>query len=716
MRPDLTFRLQEYQGAPCYVIEDDLNSRFYRVGVAEYNLISLLDGTTTVSQAIATTSAAMGDMAINEHEAIAICNWLIQSELASTQQSRTAGRLSDSHEKSSRRKAFSRLNPISTKIPLFNPDRLLALLSPALGWLFSLPMSAVWALVVATGGYQVWSHWDQATSGANQILDRSNWLYLGLVWLGLKLVHELAHGLVCKRFGASVRQTGIVFILLLPLPFVDVTQIWKLDSKWKRIFVAAAGMYVEIFLAAVAALLWAPMEPGIAKQILFNVMVAGSVTTVLFNINPLMKFDGYYMLADFLELPNLATHGQQWLAWLGKKFYLGMDVQQPTWPEGKTFTVATYAILAFAWRILICITLILAAEALLYGLGLVLAMAAFVLWVIIPTAKLLRFVFLGDGSRQKPSAIRFVALTSVVSCLLWGLLNHTPWHSRIEAPAIVDFHAVHEVRTPVSGFVREILIEPGQSVKKGDLLVRLENPELQNEIDDLRLAIGISKVRAGQYRTEQRIPSYQVEINNGRSLVKRLSERIQQQNQLAIRAPEDGQLIVDDLNSLLGSYLAAGQTLCSLGTGDEREIQALIAQNNYDAFQDRTLQNVQIHVWGFGSREFQGRLKQVVPKARLQLPHPAFASTAGGPLPVRFASTQGDPSGTGVPASPSSVQLIEPHFLGQVHLLNSDDGLLNPGQRCTVSFRGSSGTVGSVLYDFLYKWFTRQKRAAKGQS
>ncbi len=333
LRSDLSFHLQEYQGQPCYLIEDELHSKYYRVGPAEYNFLSLLDGGTTISQAVAQTASSMGQLAIKHSDAISICKWLINTNLASTSISRSSNRLIESLEESSRRQTIQKLNPITPKIPLFNPDWLLTILNSAMGWLFSLPLFFVWLLVVGCGLYYVYADWSLATTHASAIFSRDNWIWLGLAWIMLKLIHETAHGIVCKRFGGDIRQAGVVLIVLIPLPYVDVTSSWRFSSKWQRIYVAAAGMYAELFVAAIAAIVWSHCEPGMFRQQCYNIMIAGSVTTLFFNANPLMRFDGYYMLTDWLELPNLATHATQFLRWFGKKYYLGLETIKPTWPE-----------------------------------------------------------------------------------------------------------------------------------------------------------------------------------------------------------------------------------------------------------------------------------------------------------------------------------------------------------------------------------------------
>ena len=705
LRSDLSFHLQEYQGQPCYLIEDELHSKYYRVGPAEYNFLSLLDGGTTISQAVAQTASSMGQLAIKHSDAISICKWLIDTNLASTSISRSSNRLIESLEESSRRQTIQKLNPITPKIPLFNPDWLLTILNSAMGWLFSLPLFFVWLLVVGCGLYYVYADWSLATTHASAIFSRDNWIWLGLAWIMLKLIHETAHGIVCKRFGGDIRQAGVVLIVLIPLPYVDVTSSWRFSSKWQRIYVAAAGMYAELFVAAIAAIVWSHCEPGMFRQQCYNIMIAGSVTTLFFNANPLMRFDGYYMLTDWLELPNLATHATQFLRWFGKKYYLGLETIKPTWPEKRGYLVGSYAFAAFVWRLLIYVAPILTAESLLFGAGIILAALAIAMWVCWPILKLLKFVFIGKETEQRPSAIRFVLLTSSLTVAAWATWTFMPWQARIEAPAIVDYATTAEVRTAVGGFVVAIHVQPDQVVQKGDLLATLSNPELETDIESLRMDIQTTELRARIYKQPPRqIAAYQVEVKNGESLSKRLAERLEQQKNLEIRAQISGQVLADDLEVLLGTYLSPGHKVCSLGSLENKKVNALISQHDFELFQNRTGNEVDVHVWGHGPGYFKAKLDQVNPRARASLPHPAFNSTIGGPLAVKYRP----PTAEGDEDQP--FELVDPRFFGEITLSNDSSHLFRAGQMGTVSFRTSRGTVGEVLSESTVAWFRKMRR------
>ena len=703
------FHLQEYQGAQCYLIEDEFNVRFYRIGLSEYHLISQLNGSTSLSEAVAVSSAELGDAALGEQEAVNIYKWLVDNGLATTEASRSSGRVMESLEKSDSRKRQAQLNPITPKIPIGNPDAWLTQINRWTTWIFSFPAALIWVGVVAAGIYAVTTHWDELLSSQTLFFAPNNWLWFGLTWITLKVIHELAHGLACKRFHGEIRQCGIMLILLIPLPFIDVTSSWRFSSKWRRMMVAAAGMYVEIFVAGIAALVWASADPGVLKQQMFNILLAGSLTTLLFNANPLMRFDGYYILSDFLELPNLGTHGQQWLRWLGKKYYLGLSEDSPNWPEGRRWLIASYAVLAFIWKILICVSLVILAESLLFGAGVGLAIIAMLYWVIWPGIQLVKLVFIGEETKQRPSRVRFLALTGILATTGWFMCTQVPWYARVKAHAIVDFQEKLELRTRVGGFVKELHVRSGERVRQGQVIASLENPQLRSELEKLSLEIEASQLKIRALRNNEELSARDVELKNLKSLQEKFNLESQRKNELVVLAPIDGLILYDDQENPTGTYIVPGHRICQIAPERHKELRALVSQHDLELFKQRIGTDVDVHVWGTGTGYVSARLVHLDPRGRIDLPHPAFSAMAGGPLAVRLLPQ--DPNSTQPEALP--VALVSPHFLAKVRLPGELSEELLTGQPASVSFRTSRGSIGDVLSEKITLWIRTLRKNSR---
>lgn len=698
LRDDLEIHVQVFGGQTCYVIEDPLHSRFCRVGVAEYTLLSLLDGKTSLADALGQTATLMGTEALSEQEASSLCKWLVDSQLATTQQSQGADRLVDVADTAAQRNLTARANPLFQKFVLFCPDRLVQHASGLAHAIFSRTFLVLWLVTTLWALFALWNSSFTARSHSMGVLAPNDWLCLIGTWLVLKLLHECGHALACKRFGGAVREAGVMFVLLAPLPFVDVTSSWRFDSKWKRIVTAAAGMYVELFVAAVAALIWASTDNPLVEFHARNVVVTATLVTLLFNANPLMRFDGYYILSDWLEHPNLATHGQQLLGWLLRRFLLGMQVERPSWPEGKLPLIASYAVAAFIWRVFISAVLIIAAEALLYGAGVVLALAALGLMLGVPAYRLVKLLRTNSGVD-----IRRVAWVSGASLVAaWGAWAWVPWYSSFSAPAIVDFDPAIEIRTPVSGFIRQALVRPGDSVTSGQLLAVLENRELVLEVERLAVQIEQSRQRARQFRFASEIAAFQVENDNRKALEVRQNELAAQVAGMQVRAPASGLVLQCDLHQRLGTYLESGAQLATLGDPKKLRIHAFVPQHELKTSASEQVEQGHVRIWGSEQGEFLAEVTKSCPRATTHLPYKALSAAVGGPLAVRPV--------TGADPEKTQWELIEPHValvLKPKAFLSSH--LLLAGQTGYVTLQRADSSLGQHLVSNVQRWLRLQR-------
>jgi putative peptide zinc metalloprotease protein len=686
LRRDLSFRRQSFGDEPCYVIEDATASRFYRVGVSEYTFLSLLDGNTSIADAVAHCATQLGADSITETQAAALCSWLIQNSLASTTQSRSSTRLIEKSEAADSRRMREWLNPISLKLPLGSPDRLVRAIAPWTSWVFGSLGFVIWMLACAIGGYNVFANWDKLTSGG-QLLSADNWLWLGITCLALKLLHEVAHSVACRRFGGETREAGLLLLLFIPLPYVDVTSAWRFGSKWHRIIVSAAGMYVEAFVAALAAIVWTHTTSEIVQHHAINVLATAGFVTILFNMNPLMRFDGYYILSDLFDLPNLGTHGQQDLHYLARRWLLDIKTNRPQWPEGRGAVVRLYGIAAFAWRILICVSLTLAAEMLFHGAGIVLAVAAVVLWVVVPTFKFARYLVVGDPINP-PNRLRFLTIAAGLLIVGFGIWNYVPYIERLQLAAVVECDQIVTVRTAAPGFVREISVKSGETVREGQFLARLENPQLESQIAELELTIKQSQIDSTRFHRKGQMSAFQVEQENESALQNRLLELERQANELILTAPSDGTILSRNLDDMQNQWLTSGSEFCLLGDESERVIHVVIPQSDIDLVRRNANEPVNVHVWGQPS-EFTGTIRDIESRGSTILRHPSLAANVGGPLAIQ--PTKGPSS------DESQWQLLEPHFIAYIHARPESLRLIGNGQTAIVELTTDRGTIGQVL-------------------
>lgn len=703
LRDDIQFRPQQYGGESCYVIEDATNSTFFRIGIPEYTLISLFDGRHSIRDAMHEATSLLGREAFTEQDAAAISRWLVESGLAKTYTSAESKRLHKMSKDKDEQTRRQSTNPIITKIPVFCPERVLDRFTPFLMWLTTPVAFVLWIVALIVAGHQLITHWSTLDFDATQVLSPNNWLWLAVTWIVLKFIHETFHALVCRKYSGEVREAGVVLIALAPIFYVDVTSSWRFPSKWQRIFVAAAGMYAEIFIGAIAALVWIHTGPGTINQIAFNVLVLSTITTVLFNANPLMRFDGYYMLSDFVEIPNLAPQGQQYLSYLGKRYYYGIKSQSPvgTWRDG--WFIRLYGVAAMLWRILITLCIGIAAAQLFHGAGLAIVIVAGALWVLIPLFQNAKFFAFGHDHEQ-PKRVRCALLTAALIALIWTSCNFSPWPFAVKAPAVIDYQPRGIVRTETAGFVAELFVEPGEMVQTGQLLAVLESAELQAEVRRLQAMLEASQTRVRITSQQGDVNAQQFEHQTRENIRSQLVERLQQLQNLEVRAPMAGKVVSDELDSLQGKYLSEGHELLVIGDEARKEIVLSIAQEDADLFADYTGNEVTVKMRGGKRERISLPMGSVQPGASTRIEYDAISAAAGGCVAVRPAATSQD----------VKWEFIEPRLMGTITLPSDTSASLRAGQLAMVRLPVARSTLGQGIYRYAEKWMRSKWRQVQG--
>ena len=691
LRDDLRFTLHQSPSGDWYVVEDELNSKFFRVGHAEYTFLSMLDGSTTVQSAVAATAAELEMEAFSETEAAALCKWLVDADLA--EKARTDHeRWQETQQKKQFAKRMQWLNPIMLKVPLGNPNGFFTRLTRRTGWLVSWPAAIVWCVTVLVALLFLAASTDELFASNSPIVSRDNWLWLGLMWLLLRVVHECAHGVTCKKFGGTVREWGVLLLMFIPLPYVDVTSSWRFPDRRHRILTSAAGMLAEVFLAAIAALIWYHADPGLMKQNALNSIFAAGVTTLLFNANPLMRFDGYHILADVLDAPNLWTHGRAYMRAVGRRFFLGLKTSDPPWSEGHAKLVKSYGIASMVWMVLIFLSLALGALGLLEGFGLLIALVAVVLWLGVPAFRLGRFLLRGSDTEQ-PNRIQFASRVGGIAVVTALLLWLVPAPSMISAPVVIENDPMTIVRNTAPGFVKRVAVVSGQSVDEGDVLCVLENPDLLVDLSETRLQLQQSELRMRTYQADGEPAAMQYEQESFTDLQRRVSDLEQKSAELTVRAPAAGQVLTGDLQQLIGTYARAGTELVVIGGTEKNKAIALVPQTEADSLQNLGESDLgaKVRVWGRFGGTIGGKVTRISPRAQTVLPHFSFASSAGGPLDVVARQETEETS-----SEEEGLALAKPHVEIDVEL-DPDSGLLVSGQTGMLYLNARGESLGAFL-------------------
>ncbi|MBL8811380.1 MAG: HlyD family efflux transporter periplasmic adaptor subunit [Planctomycetaceae bacterium] len=703
LRDDLRFLPQCYGGETWYHLEVSTTTEFYRVGFAEYTFLSLLDGRTSFAEALAVSAQKLGSSALNQRQAMSLYSWLLEHGLASLVDEETAssGASTAARRQSSASTIFTKLNPFWIKIPFGRPEAFLKTLQPLVGWLFS-PASMLCSLILfSIAGVLLRSHWSLFHSASATVISRDNWFWLLLAWISLKFIHETAHGLVCQRYGGAVRDTGVIFAFFTPMAYVDASSSWAFTSRWQRIHVAIAGMFSELVIASVCMILWTQTDSAELQFWLQNVILMASLSTLLFNLNPLMKFDGYFICSDLLQIPNLASQSMEVLQSVVRKILLGEQNSRPQAVGHRWWVLLSYGVASALWKLMVSLSMLIAASVLFHGAGLLLAGLGIFLWFARPLFRILKQC--GELWRQRPERLfrgsliggAFVSLVVLaVTCL--------PAPVMMSAPGVVDFTDGETVRAETAGFIEQILVENGQSVSKGDRLLTLRNDDVTARHLDLVHRIAQEELRRQTASNEHDSGALSIADGNLVSLHRQLLESQRELEGLDLRASRDGIVVGTRLKELVGTFAPAGKDLMSIGLPNDKELQLSIGQRELPEALQHVGQPVRVRIGTRGS--ITGVLKRVNPRASRSIPHEALAAINGGELPVvqDEARKRGE----------SSLRLTEHRFTAVVQIPAEEAPNLFCGERGTASLGLPSMSLGRWAWRSGSDWMENQLTAA----
>jgi putative peptide zinc metalloprotease protein len=560
-------------------------------------------------------------------------------------------------------------------LTLGDPRGALRLLSSLLGWLYRPVGCFVWLLVLLVGVVRFLVDQDRIVENPAAVIAPNNWLWLAMAGAFCKIVHEISHGLCSMHYGGTVKSWGFNLVLFFPMPFVDASSIWRLPSKWKRIHVAFAGVYAEFLLAAIAAIVHSWSNDDLVRLICLNMMITGGLLSLLVNLNPFLRYDGYFILSDFLEIPNLGPVASDHLQSCMKWFFCGVQ-------RGLSHSLVVslgfvaYGSMCFACRVSISIMMVLAAHRMFAGVGLVFATTATIVWFCVPIVRGLRYVAVGNVN-EYPSRLRFVSIVLAIASVGWMGATKIYVPERIEIAGVVDFVPGETVRCQVDGFVSRIDVMSGSHVQKGDILLVLSNPNISFDLEALQIERKQLECRRQVLQTVGDIATIHALDGAIQSLNAKQREKKEQLETLIIQAPCDGVVIATDFENLPGRFLSIGDIVCVVGDPKELGIRLMIPQCDIDDVSEICGRTGELRFEGKWEQAFSGTLASIEPRATSELIHPAFAASAGGPLAVRPISAKSESE---------SIVLAEPHFVATAEMPSDLRSQCASGQRVSYRF------------------------------
>jgi putative peptide zinc metalloprotease protein len=440
---------------------------------------------------------------------------------------------------------------------------------------------------------------------------------------------------------------GIMLLIFTPIPYVDATSSWRFRSRGHRALVGAAGMITELFFAALITFAWVNTAQGTLHSLCYNMMFIASVSTVLFNANPLLRFDGYYILSDLLDIPNLTQRANKQLRHLGERYLFGLKKSEsPARSTREKWWLTVFGITSNIYRIIIFGGILLLVADRFFLIGVVMAVICFISWITVPIGKFINYLATSPKlERQRPRA---VTVSVAFFVILIGGLQFVPFPSHFRAPGVVQAHKWSQIVNETAGQVQELLAAPGQMVSAGQTLLRLENHELELELIQARASVVEieTQIRAGLARQTASLKPLFGMLETATNRVAKLET---DRDLLTVRARHDGLWVAPELKESVGRWLQRGTPLGLLVDRSSFQFTATVKQDEAEALFARDLLGANVRLYGEVEDVLRTQSWEVIPGGQRTLPSPSLGWQGGGEMAVE-------------PDDPQGVRAVEPFF------------------------------------------------------
>ena len=678
-----------YRGEVWYLLQDPASTRVHRFSPSARLIIALMDGKRSIAKLWEIANKQLGEDAPTQDEVIQLLGQLHSADLLESDVTPDVAELFARGEREERARFFrTYANPMALRIPLWDPDAVLNSCQRLLQLIWGRWGGLVWLVVVLPTLFLIPLHWPELSHNlSDRILAVDNLLALYLVFPAIKALHELGHATATKAGGGEVHDMGVVLLVLLPVPYVEASAATVFKSKYQRALVGAAGVAVELFVAALAFYLWLLIEPGIARAMLFNVMLIASVSTLLFNGNPLLRYDAYYILADLIEIPNLAARSTRYWGYLLERYLLGVrESEAPEASRGEKTWFVCYGFASVIYRVFVTVVIAMFIAGRFFVIGVILALWAVAAMALFPLFKAVKH--LAASPRLHRHRSRAIGVTTTLCLALAGfiLFVPVPYHSHAEGIVWLPEQAV--VRAGANGYFREFLIRPGSAVVRGQALAQSADPALDAQLrQNTAKIVELEAEYAANFvldRAKAQIVSDR--LDGERARLVRSQERT---DALVARADSDGVFIVPQMGDMPGRYYKKGDLLGYVMGKTAPIARVVVPQDAVDNV--RTLTNrIRIRLVYQPGVVMNGKMLREVPGGEEQLPSVALAAEGGGEIATD-------------PRDPKNPKALQRMF--QFDIAIEDDRVERFGQRVYVRFEHQMTPLSVQWYRSIRRLF-----------
>ena len=619
-----------YRDKVWYVLQDHATGKFQRFSPQAYQIIGMLDGKKTLQQIWDGACQSLGDELPSQDEVISLISQLNRANVIQTDALPDIEQLQRRRLQESRSKILQQLkSPLSIRIPMLDPETFLAGTMWIGRGIFSKAGAFIWMLSIVIGVMLAVINWSALTENmTDRLLAMENILLIALVYPFVKVFHELGHAYAVKRWGGEVHEMGVMLLVLFPVPYVDASAATAFRNKYQRMVVGAVGIMAELMLSAVAMIVWVMVEPGIVRALAFNVMLIGGFSTLLFNGNPLLRFDAYYVLADYLEIPNLGSRGNNQFGYLCKRYLFKVAGVKPlAQSKSESFWLVAYAATAYVYRLFVMVAISLFVASQYFFVGVLLACWSVWSSLILPVIKMMAKPMSDPQLRPRRKRILLVS-GAMVAALVW-LLMFLPVAYKTSTEGVLYVPQQAYIRASVSGFVTQMSIENGDSVVPGQQLLSMSAPDLMAQAAVIKAQLLEAQARyQGSIGDRSGADILLQELNFIAEEYRRLEERMAG---LTVLSRVAGEFVAVTREELQGRFFQRGELLGYVIDYATLPLAVMISEDNIDRVRQQS-RSIELRVASQPNISYPGRIIRQLPSSTKLLPSATLSTEGGGKI------------------------------------------------------------------------------------
>ena len=618
-----------YRKTIWYVLRDEITGKHHRFNQASYNFIRLIDGRRTVDEIWQAMNDGLSDDAPTQDEVIRLLGTLHFANLLHGDQTVDIQQLIDRREKQRRQLFKTKFgNPLALRFSLLDPDKFLSKYMRYVSPLFTRAAGIIALCIIFYAVLQMVRNWELLSNHAvENALSPYNLFLMWLVYPVIKTIHELGHGFAAKRWGGEVHDLGIMLLVLMPVPYVDASAASSFRSKYKRMVVGAAGIVVELLLASIALLIWLNVQQGMVSDILFNVMLIGGASTLLFNGNPLLKFDGYFVLSDTVEIPGLAPRSNKYYGYLIQKYIFDVQgIESPVMARGESIWFLVYAAAAFVYRLFLIVAITLYVANQYFFIGVALAIWAIFMQVVMPVFKWLRYL-LGSPVLMQRRERAILLTTSILACVM-AMLSLIPVPLNTVAEGVVWMPEKSFIRANADGFVDSVLVKQGEHVAMGKQLIKTSDPLMKAKLELLKAKYRELDIKHVALVKENIVQAdiIKQELHLMQGKITRLEEQVAE---LVMESPQEGVFVMSNTSEMEGYFVKHGDPVAYVINYDEVSVRVVVPQNAIGLVR-QNVEDVEIRFVNQINQVYHANISREIPAATYQVPSKALTQQGGG--------------------------------------------------------------------------------------